>query len=178
MLLVVGVLLPISLSFPQSALAQYGSYGCSNSGGSCHAGTSSCTDGGVVPNPSNCDGLPAASCVSASFSCQSPDAAEAVNNSPQLEDCGIRTAIGCIPVESEQSLASFLLQWGMGIGGGIALILMATSTFSIMTSAGDPRKMQAGKETFTAAAFGLVTLVASAFLLKFIGVDILGIFGN
>jgi hypothetical protein len=95
---------------------------------------------------------------------------------PPLEDCGIQTAIGCIPIQSEQSLAEFFLKWGMGIGGGIALILIVISTINIMTSGGDPRKLQVGKEMLTSAITGLLMLVFAAYILQFIGVDLLGIF--
>jgi hypothetical protein len=105
-----------------------------------------------------------------------------VKGGPPLENCeggkGIKTAIGCIPIESEQSLATFFLGWGMGLGGGIALILIVVSTFMIMTSAGDPRKLQAGKELLTSAISGLILLVFAAYILRVIGVDLLGIFSG
>jgi hypothetical protein len=74
-------------------------------------------------------------------------------------------------------MAKFFLGWGMGLGGGVALIIMVIASYMIMTSAGDPRKLQAGKELLTSAISGLVLLVFAAYLLKFIGVDLLGIFG-
>lgn len=142
---------------------------CTAAGGSC-SDTSEC-----------CSGL---SCSPTTGTCKATVTASPEDpNSPELKGCssggqGIDTAIGCIPVGDEQSLALFLLKWGMGIGGGIALIIIVISTYSIITSAGDPRKMQAGKETLTSAITGLILLVSSAFLLKFIGVDLLGIFSN
>jgi len=99
-----------------------------------------------------------------------------VKNGPPIVDGCIETAIGCIPVESEDALAKFFLRWGMGLGGGIALIIMTISTYMIMTSAGDPRKLQAGKELLTSAIAGLLLLVFSAWLLNFIGVELLQIF--
>ncbi len=92
---------------------------------------------------------------------------------------GINTAIGCIPyggANGEQALAAFLLKWGMGIGGGIATILIVVASFMISTSQGDPRRLQAGKELLTSAISGLVLLVFSAFILRLIGFDILGVF--
>jgi len=101
---------------------------------------------------------------------------------PQIENCpqggrGIKTAIGCFPLGDNNQMAKFFLGWGMGLGGGVALIIMVIASYMIMTSAGDPRKLQAGKELLTSAISGLVLLVFAAYLLKFIGVDLLGIFG-
>jgi hypothetical protein len=92
------------------------------------------------------------------------------------EAVGINTAIGCIPVEDTQSFITFLLSWGIGIAGGIAFLLVIYAGFMITTSAGNPQRLQAGKELLTAAIMGLVLLVASTFILRVIGADILGIF--
>jgi len=85
----------------------------------------------------------------------------------------INTAIGCIPTENLGDFAGFLLKWGVGIGGGIAFILIVLSGFMIMTASGNPEKLQAGKELMTSAIMGLIMLIFSVFLLKIIGVDIL-----
>jgi hypothetical protein len=90
---------------------------------------------------------------------------------------GINTAIGCIPVQNTQELTKFLLSWGLGIAGGIALLLITYAGFLIMTSQGNPQRLQAGKELLTAALSGLLLIIFSATLLRLIGVDILGIPG-
>lgn len=90
---------------------------------------------------------------------------------------GFETAIGCIPVESPQGFATFFIKWAMGIAGGIALVLIGYAGFMIMTSAGNPQKLQAGKELLTAAITGLVLLLFGVFALRFVGVDILKIPG-
>lgn len=90
---------------------------------------------------------------------------------------GINSAIGCIPVGSTQAFVSFLLGWGIGIAGGVALVLIVYAGFMVITSAGNPQRLQAGKELITAAVTGLMLLVFGAFLLEFIGVDILNIPG-
>jgi hypothetical protein len=43
----------------------------------------------------------------------------------------------------------------------------------IMTAAGNPERLKAGQELLTSALSGLVLLVLSIFVLRFIGVDIL-----
>jgi hypothetical protein len=89
---------------------------------------------------------------------------------------GIETAIGCIPIEDTNSLLGFILKWAIGIGGGIAFLLILVAGFQIMTSTGDPKRLQAGKELLTSAIAGLILLIFSVFILRIIGVDILGIF--
>ena len=90
---------------------------------------------------------------------------------------GINTAIGCIPYTDQSLLTAFFLRWGLGIGGGIAFILILVAGFQIMTSRGDPNRLKAGQELMTSAIAGLLLLIFSIFILKLIGVDILGISG-
>jgi hypothetical protein len=70
---------------------------------------------------------------------------------------------------------SFILKWAVGVGGGIAFLLIVYSGFMIMTATGDPKRLQAGQELLTSAVSGLILLILSIFILKFIGVDILGL---
>jgi len=85
---------------------------------------------------------------------------------------GINSAIGCINVSSLSGFTGWLLTWGIGVAGGIALLLILYSAFLITTSAGDPKKLQAGQEQLTSAVTGLVLVIFSIFILKVIGVDI------
>jgi hypothetical protein len=89
---------------------------------------------------------------------------------------GINTAIGCIDVLSgPNAFLGSLLKWGVGIGGGIAFLLMVYAGFLVMTAAGDPERLKAGQELLTSAISGLIMLIFSIFILRFIGVDILGL---
>jgi len=101
-------------------------------------------------------------------------------------ETGINTAIGCVPLEiglfgsgdrnaGTQAFTSFVLRWATGLGGGIAFILIVYAGFMITTSAGDPKRLQAGKELLTAAISGLLMLIFAIFILRIIGVDILGL---
>lgn len=92
-------------------------------------------------------------------------------------DDGINTAIGCIPVSDSTIFTAFLLRWALGIGGGVALLLMSYAGIMISTSAGDPQKLQAGKELLTAAIAGLILLLFSVFVLELIGVRIFNLPG-
>ena len=90
---------------------------------------------------------------------------------------GIRTAIGCIPINNTNSLIGFILRWAIGIGGGIAFILILVAGFQIMTAQGDPQRLQAGKELLTSAIAGIILIIFSVFILELIGVNILRIPG-
>jgi hypothetical protein len=93
-------------------------------------------------------------------------------------DSGINTAIGCIPVlnnDNGTTFMAFILRWAVGVGGGIAFLLILYAGFMIMTSAGNPERLKAGQELLTSAISGLILLIFSVFILKFIGIDILGL---
>lgn len=86
----------------------------------------------------------------------------------------IDTAIGCISVlDSQEAFLGDILKWAVGVGGGIAFLLIVYASFMIMTSAGNPERLKAGQELLTSAISGLILLIFSVFILKFIGVDIL-----
>lgn len=90
----------------------------------------------------------------------------------------ISTAIGCIPVLGGQNeFIAFILRWAIGIGGGIAFLLIVYAGFMIMTSSGNPERLKAGQELLTSAISGIVLLIFSVFILNFIGVKILKIPG-
>ena len=87
------------------------------------------------------------------------------------------TALGCIPTKDTSLFVAWLMRRAIGIGGGIAFLLMIFAGFQIITSSGDPQKLQAGKELFTSAIVGLILIIFSVFLLELIGVRILNIPG-
>ncbi len=94
--------------------------------------------------------------------------------------CGagfIDTAIGCLPVGDKNAFLGFILRWAIGISGGVSFILIIYSGFSIMTAAGDKRKLQGGKELLTAALSGLILIIFAVYILDLIGLRILKIPG-
>ncbi|HSV94917.1 MAG TPA: pilin [Spirochaetia bacterium] len=125
--------------------------------------------------------------------CVTEDEKNAINNrqqvtaasssGPQCESgaSGIQTAIGCIPIpedgDATNSIFSSIFKIITGLGGGIALALMLYGVFIITTSAGIPDKLNAGKEIITSAIVGLIFILISVFLVRLIGVSILGIPG-
>jgi hypothetical protein len=65
--------------------------------------------------------------------------------------------------------------WAMGIGGGVAFLLILLAGFQIISSSGNPERLQAGRELLTSAVAGLLLLLFSIFILRLVGLDILGI---
>jgi hypothetical protein len=86
------------------------------------------------------------------------------------------TAFGCLETDSGL-FATRLIQFGSGLAGGIAFLLIVLGGFQIIMSAGNPEKLNEGKELVTSAVVGLLFIIFSVFLLRMIGVDILGIPG-
>lgn len=89
----------------------------------------------------------------------------------------ISTQIGCIDASSAGGFTNKLFSLGTGIAGGIAFLLIIFGGFQILTSAGNPERLNEGKELISSAIIGLLMIVFSVFLLKTIGVDILCIPG-
>lgn len=89
----------------------------------------------------------------------------------------INTAIGCVPFGDQNAFVGFILGWAVGIGGGIAFLLILSASFMIITSSGNPDRLKAGQELLTSAIMGLIMIVFSIFVLRLIGVDILRIPG-
>lgn len=89
----------------------------------------------------------------------------------------INTAIGCINAADPASIFESFFNIGIGMAGGIAFLLIIFGGFQMMTSAGNPEKMNAGKELVTSAVSGLLFIIFSVFILKLIGVKILNLPG-
>lgn len=86
------------------------------------------------------------------------------------------TAIGCIDTNPSGFLPA-VLAVATSIGGGIAFILMLLGGFQIMTSAGNPEQLNAGRELLGSAIAGLLLIIFSLFILQFIGYRIFNIPG-
>ncbi|MDD5415435.1 MAG: pilin [Candidatus Daviesbacteria bacterium] len=87
-----------------------------------------------------------------------------------------KTAIGCIhtnPTELIKDILTFVI----GISGGLAFLMMLLGAFQMLTSAGNPETLNAGKDRLTSAIIGLLFIVFAILLLQIIGVGILSIPG-
>lgn len=95
-----------------------------------------------------------------------------------FDDGGAWTAFGCVGEGGNPSdFITKFLNLGIGIGGGLAFLIILISGFQTMTSTGNPEKLHAAKELLSGAISGLLLIIFSIFILKIIGVDILGIPG-
>ncbi len=90
---------------------------------------------------------------------------------------GVETAIGCLAAGDPKLLISQLLGWGVGIGGGIAFLLIVYAGFQMTTAGGDPKRVQAARELLVSAISGLILIVFSIVLLNFIGFQVLNLPG-
>jgi hypothetical protein len=89
----------------------------------------------------------------------------------------INTAIGCISTNQITSFVRDLFRFALGIGGGIALLLIIFAGFQITTSGGNAERLQSGKDLLIASISGLLLIIFSIFILELIGVRILGLPG-
>ena len=110
---------------------------------------------------------------------------DSISDAGQKGDCNgcmadnkhVWTAIGCISTERPTGIFEKMLSLGMGAAGGIAFLLILFGGLQIMTSAGNPEQLTAGRELVSAAITGLLLVIFSIFLLRFMGMNIIGIPG-
>lgn len=87
----------------------------------------------------------------------------------------LKTAIGCLPIGSKNDFISFILKIGVGLAGGFFILMAISGGVRIIVSQGNPKKLQAGKDIITSAITGVIFIIFGIFILRFIGVDILGV---
>ena len=160
-------------------------FSCTWNGTSCVVGVANCSLPGYTSDPLFCAGFSdATSCNGQVGSCAAPAALSqqlfcdsSGNPTSDPRSGKLYTAIGCIPISNTDKLIGFILRWAIGIGGGIAFILIIIAGFQIMTSSGNPERIKAGQELLTSAITGIILLIFSVFILEIVGVRILGIPG-
>ncbi len=89
---------------------------------------------------------------------------------------GVLTAIGCVPVDPTV-LINQGLKVGTGLAGAVALLMLISGTFTMMTSAGNPATLKKGSDQASSAIIGLLFVIFSILLLQVIGVDLLNLPG-
>ncbi|OGJ38034.1 MAG: hypothetical protein A2383_00330 [Candidatus Pacebacteria bacterium RIFOXYB1_FULL_39_46] len=93
-----------------------------------------------------------------------------------IDKPGVWTAIGCIPTDP-QGIIKTMVQLGLSIGGGLTLLLILVGAFRFSVSSGDSKQVEEAKEQITSAVIGLLFIIFSITLLRFIGVQFLQIPG-
>lgn len=87
---------------------------------------------------------------------------------------GVQTAIGCLRTTFDDGgLIADLIRISTGIGGGLSLMLIMYSSYILITSSGDPKKVQSAKDTITGAIIGLLFMILSIVIMNLLGVQIL-----
>lgn len=86
------------------------------------------------------------------------------------------TAIGNNIPTNPTAFTGRLLTIAIGLAGGIALIIMVRGSIKILMASGDPQKITDGRDLIVAAIAGLLFLIFSVLILKFLGKDFLGLF--
>lgn len=89
------------------------------------------------------------------------------------------TPIGCIGTETGQAggLVGTILKFVVSIAGGLAFFGFLAGGFMILTAQGDPLRITSGKNTVIGSIGALILILFSVFLLKFIGISVLGLPG-
>ncbi len=96
---------------------------------------------------------------------------------PNTDPAILSTAIGCVPVKDLGLFLQWVLGWLFGAAGAIIVLFLIKLGYDIVTSQGDPQKLQEVKESIISIFSGLILIVFSLVLLKTIGADILGLPG-
>jgi hypothetical protein len=89
---------------------------------------------------------------------------------------GIWTAVGCIK-RDPKGIVQSVLQIGLGIAGGVALLMILSAAFLFSTSQGDVKRTTEARELMSSAVIGLLFIIFSITILQFIGVTIFHIPG-
>lgn len=85
---------------------------------------------------------------------------------------GLWTAIGCIPT-SKEGIVTSLVRVGLGVSGGVIVLLVLAAAFMLATSAGDAKKVAEAQEMITSAVIGLLFVIFSVMIFRFIFTSIL-----
>ena len=82
-----------------------------------------------------------------------------------------------IPCDSAAAFSGWVLTRAIVVATTAAFFLIVVGGYKILASRGDSSRVQSGQETITNAIIGLVFIIMSAFILRFIGIQLIGIPG-
>jgi hypothetical protein len=95
-------------------------------------------------------------------------------SSPSLAACDL-TGLGFCNDLGVSEAVSRVLSIAIGVAGGVAFLLLIYGGFRLISSQGDPKALQDARGIITSAISGLLFIIFSVFILKLIGVSILGL---
>lgn len=88
------------------------------------------------------------------------------------------TVLGCLSTDpSGAPFVKSILSVVFSVSGGLAFLSVLMGAATVLTSAGDPLRLRAGKDMLTNSLLGLFLIIFSIFLLRVVGVEILRIPG-
>lgn len=138
------------------------------------------TNPSTIPAPGGAAPGAGAPSIPAATACTDPKTCSSGGGDPCNTEDGrgpaMKTAIGCIHTNPAE-LAKDLMTFVIGISGGIAFLLMVMGAFQMLTSAGNPDHLNAGRERLTNAVIGLLFIIFAILFLQIIGIGILAIPG-
>ena len=109
---------------------------------------------------------------------------KASQDANELKNClscagnnGMWTGLGCLPLDLNTLISTFVLSTGIGIGGTFALLCIIYSALMMQSSQVNPDKLKKAQEMITSCIMGLMLIIFSVFIMKLIGVNILRIPG-
>ena len=86
--------------------------------------------------------------------------------------------MGCIfSASPKQFIEKNVMPTALGFGGLAALLCIIFSAISFQTSAGNPEKVKNAQQMMTSCISGLILIIFAIFIIRLIGVDILGLPG-
>jgi hypothetical protein len=115
-----------------------------------------------------CPTPPKTYCEPGTWICTTPLAPGGCTGTPGF----VCSALGDIPTDPTE-LVKWILKNAIIMGGGIAFLLSMWGGITIILNGGNPEKINEGKEIIGSAITGLLFIVFSVFLLRFIGFDVL-----
>lgn len=87
------------------------------------------------------------------------------------------SGLGNVTTDPEDVI-NFIIKLAIGVGGGIALVMIIFGGYLIMTNPNNPDKMQQGKSLITNAIIGLLLMIFSIAILNIIDHNVIGIPGT
>lgn len=133
----------------------------------CSNGTKDADETGV-----DCGGIECIACAATTATGVGVTAPPPATCPLEFGTSGVPTGLGCIPTQPD-NLVRWLLKYAILMGGGIAFLLSVWGGITILLAAGNPEKINEGKEIIGSAITGLMFIILSVFLLRLIGFDIL-----
>jgi hypothetical protein len=88
---------------------------------------------------------------------------------------GIWTGMGCFYTDVSALITQNIFGTLLGLAGIVSFLCIIYSAFLLQTSRGNPERIKKAREYLTNCILGLILIIFSLFILRIVGVNILGI---